>query len=279
MAAKLKGTTWYCEAKDVGVLFGDDNIFYTFNKLVGVNTWDKSFLLHDGNEEYNWIDDNQIWIFYTYTDIICDDYNGFYCPTVKLDVKKFTESELDVQIIEGYLWGPVGTELHFVRNDSLPIYSEEELERQDMVTIDSTLLLPRAEIVHSELQNSIIDFWNKTRNTSEPTFFIEARCNTQNDSVIVTITDEATFPYLEEVSPSIKNIQSEFIAMVADSIPIVFLGVWPRQFLVKSQGTYPLTLCYRKYTSYLRIKYEPCDKYLKNGSTLTKKYPKTSCLK
>ncbi len=278
MAAKLRGTTWYCEAKDVGVLFGDDNIFYILYRLGGINTLDNGFLLDEGYDEYNWIDNNQIWIYYTYTDIICDNYDGFYCPTVKLSVEKFTESELDVQIIcvEGNLFlnSPVGTKFHFIRNDTMPIYSEEDLERQDMVTIDTTFLLPRAEIVHSELQNSIIGFWNQTRNTTESTF-LEARCNTQNDSVIVTITDEVTFPYSREERLSRDSIQTKFVAMVADSIPVVFLGVWPRQFLVKSQGTYPFILCFNKYARYLRIRYEPCDKYLKNGSSITKKYPKT----
>ena len=259
---QLVGTSWYCEGVDVGWFFEGEYLCRRILKCAKMNVF---YSLDYIGFEYS-LKDNQIWMYEIIPDIECDDIE--ICVQYKYVVEEITDSTLVLLLF----WDAfrdrdpnVSIRRRFVRNTTLPI-DNDMWGSGDIFEVDSTIHVPTVEVRSQPLAQVIADFSKKVSVPSESSPFLEARCRYEKDSLVVILTDEIIAPY------AVNTIENSVIG-ICDSMPVLFVGNWPKQMVRKSKGNYPIELYYNKHIKCNDIYYEPSEKYAKKGTVLKVKIP------
>jgi len=266
---QLVGTSWYCDDIDIGLYF-EDTLSCFLIKYFGCKcSQDKGYRVST-HWFYNCTNDSQVCLYDSEGHLYCDDgFDGFFCPELKLLVEGRSNSIMDLRCI----WhDPIfvknnpfpTTTVRFVRNRIFPIVENSFFEQSETSVVDSTIQIPKVEIRNQVLIQAISDFSKQKAIPSDSSPFLEARCHKEKDSLVVILTDEVTALYDE------KTMGNSYIG-VCGSVPILFVGIWPKQMIGESQGKYPITVSYCKHIKCNYIYYEPSDKYLRRGTFVKKK--------
>ena len=266
---QLVGTSWYCDGIDFGLFF-EDTLSCFLIKYFGCKcSRDQGYRIST-HWFYDCMDDSLICLYDSDGHLYCDDgLDDFFCPELKLLVEGRSNSTLDLRCF----WHdpmfvknnpfPITT-VRFVHNRVFPIVENSFFEQSETTVVDSTIQIPKVEIRNQVLIHAVSGFGKQKSIPSDSSPFLEARCYKEKDSLVVILTDEVTAPYDK------KTMGNSSIG-VCGSVPVLFVGSWPKQMIGKPQGKYSITLSYYKHTKCNYIYYEPSDKYLKRGTSVKKK--------
>ena len=266
---QLVGTSWYCDSVDYGLFFEDTLSCYLIKYLECKCTPDKFYLI-SSHWFYDCTDSSQICLYDSDGHWNCDDgLAGFFCLKWKFFIEEMSNATMDLRCVWydslfiNHSILPLET-AHYVKNTTLQIEDNSFFEQSETLAIDSTIQIPKVVIRNQQLAQIITDFGKRTAIPSDTLPFLEARCHREKDSLVVTITEEVTVPYDE------KTMQNSVMGTIG-SIPVVFVGDWPKQMFSRPKGNVSVLLSYFKHIRCHHIFYAPSDKYLKKGKTIKKK--------